>query len=135
MSYCCFPLQCYTPLITCNSSMKISNAFKILQIIKLQFNRTVYRFDIAVIAPCHRRYSFVRRAKALDNFFKAISASVISETADKFRAVISLELQLFHVNSAVSQMITNYSYKQTTVESGFLICESQTHQAAAYFSC
>jgi len=61
--------------------MEISDTLEVLQVIKLIFNRSMYRLDIAVIAPGSDGDSFVSAAKRLDGLFEAVTGSILSEAA------------------------------------------------------
>jgi hypothetical protein len=85
-----------------DSLVKVFYVLKILNVIELIFDSSMYRLNITVIAPDPHRNYFVPAAEALEYFFKTISGSILPETTHKLFAAVGLELQLSHINTWVT---------------------------------
>jgi len=115
--------------------MKVFYTLEILQVIKFIFDSPMDCLNIAVVAPGSNRDSFMLASKTFNSLLKSISGSVLPKAADKLFAVIGLELQLFHIDTALFKMTAKYLSKQTGVICGALIGKTQEHKPASYLPC
>lgn len=97
--------QVVRDLIARDSLVKVLYALKVLKVVKFIFYSSVYRLDIAIVAPGPGGNPFMFGPEAANSRLEAVTSPILSEAADEFAAIVGLKLDLLQIDTAVPQVL------------------------------